>query len=579
MGDEALQSLPQLVVIGSSAGGIEALSTLVSTLPTPFPAPLGIAQHLDPSRPSHLGEILARRAPIPVVTVQQHEQLVPGTIYVVPSNYNIAVTDHDISLLPDGMGRPKPSIDLLLSSAAEVYGERLIAVILTGTGSDGTSGARAVKLAGGTVVVQNPNTAAFPGMPQALEPQTIDIVADLPRIGAILFDLLTGVAVPTQADAERELEPFLDMVREHTSIDFRSYKAPTILRRLQRRIIAVGTSDLAGYTRYLEQHPDEYQRLASSFLIKVTDFMRDPELFDMLRDRIIPDLIATSRERRRGQNGYELRFWSAGCATGEEAYSLAILVLEALGEQLSSFAVKIFATDLDGDAIAFARHGIYPAGALAHVPEDLAARYFTRSSRGYEVKKLVRSIVVFGEHDLGRRAPFPRIDMVLCRNVLIYFTRELQQRALQLFAFSLREGGYLVLGSTETVSPAPNFFAPELAKLKIYRRHGKERPTGPFHVQGYPPTSAFGASSGFSAQAMPSIPRGERHLQGRNERRSEVEAARELWQAQQESLQARTFKENLLLNMPIGVVVVDRRYTLTRLTARPAVCLAFIRWR
>jgi two-component system CheB/CheR fusion protein len=228
MSDESL--LPQLVVVGSSAGGIEALSTLVSTLPTPFPAPVVIAQHLDPSRPSHLGEILARRSPIPVVTVQQHEPLRPGTIYVVPSNYDIEVTDHDITLLPDGAGRPKPSIDLLLSSASEVYGERLVAVILTGTGSDGASGARSVKQAGGTVVVQNPNTAAFPGMPQALEPQIVDIVADLPRIGPILFDLLTGVAVPTQADAERELEPFLDVVREHTGIDFRSYKRPTILR-------------------------------------------------------------------------------------------------------------------------------------------------------------------------------------------------------------------------------------------------------------------------------------------------------------------------------------------------------------
>jgi two-component system CheB/CheR fusion protein len=469
---------------------------------------------------------------MPVVTVHEQELLQAGTVYVVPSNHHIEVTEHDISLLADGAGRPKPSVDLLLSSASEVYGEQLVAVILTGTGSDGAMGARAVKQAGGTVVIQNPSTAAYPGMPQAVEPITVDIVADLPRIGPILFDLLTGVAVPTRADGVRELEPFLDLVREHTGIDFRSYKTPTILRRLQRRIIAVGASDLAGYTKYLEGHPDEYQRLASSFLIKVTDFMRDQELFDILRTQVIPDVVAASRKR-----GNELRFWSAGCATGEEAYSLAILLLEALGSDLPNFTIKIFATDLDGDAVAFARHGLYPSNALAHMPDELVERYFTRTSKGYEVKKLVRSLVVFGEHDLGQRAPFPRIDMVLCRNVLIYFTRELQQNALQLFAFALREGGYLVLGKTETVSPGANFFVPELPQYRIYRRHGKERPIPPFQIQSH---------------ALPSAPRPER--------RPQRESTRELFQAQQESLQTRISKENLLLNLPIGVVVVDRRY-------------------
>ncbi len=528
-------ALPQLIVVGSSAGGIEALSTLVATLPTPFPAPLVIAQHLDPSRPSHLGAILTRRSRLPVITVHQHEPLQAGTVYVVPANYHIEVTDQDITLQLQGPGRPKPSIDLLLTSAAEVYGERLIAVILTGTGSDGAMGARAVKQAGGTVIIQNPGTAAYPGMPQAVEPHIVDIVADLPRIGPILCDLLTGMAVPTQADAESELAPFLDTVREHTGIDFSAYKTPTILRRLQRRIIAAGVTDLAGYAQYLQQHPDEYGRLASSFLIKVTDFMRDGELFDHLREQVIPDLVAASRT-----SGHELRLWSAGCATGQEAYSLAILVLEALGDTLPSFLIKIFATDLDSAAVAFARRGLYSPGTIAHLPEDLVARYFTRSDLGYEVKKQVRSLVVFGEHNLAERAPFPRINMVLCRNVLIYFTKELQQRALQLFAFALREGGYLVLGKTETVSPTSDFFALTLPKLKIYQRQGKARPTPPFPIQ---------------SLTLPVAPRTEPHSP-----RSPRDSTRELFHAQQESMQARLFKENLLLNLPIGVVVVDRRY-------------------
>lgn len=528
-------ALPQLVVIGSSAGGIEALSTLVATLPTPFPAPLIIAQHLDPSRPSHLGAILTRRCRLPIVTVHEHEPIQAGTIYVVPANQDIAVTEQDITIQPHGPGRPKPSIDLLLTSAAAVYGERLIAVILTGTGTDGAMGARAVKQAGGTIVIQNPVTAAYPGMPQAVEPHIVDIVADLPRIGPILFDLLTGVAVPAQADAESELAPFLDTVRDHTGMDFSAYKTPTILRRLQRRIIAAGVTDLPGYAQYLQQHPDEYGRLASSFLIKVTDFMRDGELFDHLREQVIPDLVAASRN-----SGHELRLWSAGCATGQEAYSLAILVLEALGDTLPSFLIKIFATDLDSAAVAFARRGLYSLGTIAHLPEDLVARYFTRSDGGYEVKKQVRSLVVFGEHNLAERAPFPRIDMVLCRNVLIYFTKDLQQRALQLFAFALREGGYLVLGKTETVSPASDFFTPTVPALKIYRRQGKARPTPPFPLHN--PT-------------LPAAPRAEPRGP-----RSPRDSTRELFHAQQESMQARLFKENLLLNLPVGVVVVDRRY-------------------
>jgi len=422
-----------------------------------------------------------------------------------------------------------------------VYGERLVAVILTGTGSDGAMGARAVKQAGGTVVIQNPGTAAYPGMPQAVEPQVVDIVADLPRISHILFDLLTGVAVPTQADAEGELEPFLEVVRENTGIDFRSYKTPTILRRLQRRIIAAGVNDLNGYMEYLKGNPDEYQRLTSSFLIKVTDFMRDQELFDMLRDRVIPDLVAVSRK-----NGKELRLWSAGCATGQEAYSLAILVLEALGDELHAFNIKIFATDLDNEAITFARHGLYAPGTLAHMSEELITRYFTRTSTGYEVKKKVRSLVVFGEHNLGDRAPFPRIDMVLCRNVLIYFNKELQQRALQLFTFALREGGYLVLGKTETVSPTSDFFTPEVPEHKIYCRQGIVRPMQIFPGQSQK-RRENNTSLGVSRVTRP----------GESQQRGPL---RELFTAQQESLQSRLSKENLLFNLPVGVVVVNRRY-------------------
>jgi two-component system, chemotaxis family, CheB/CheR fusion protein len=528
----------QLIVVGSSAGGIEALSTLVATLPASFGAPLVIAQHLDPTRPSHLGAILARRSQLPVVTVQQAEPLRPGTIYVVPSNRHVEISDHTITLLPDGIERPMPSVDLLLSSAALAFGEQLIAVILTGTGSDGSSGAQAVKGAGGIVMIQNPATAAYPGMPQSLDPQTVDIVADIERIGPLLLELLNGSPVPVRLEAEQALHGVLETVQLQSGVDFRGYKPATIMRRLQRRIVATETQDLGGYLSFLHAHPEKCTQLVSSFLIKVTEFMRDPELFAVLREQVLPELLAANRTRGGG-----LRIWSAGCATGEEAYSLAILVAELLGPELTQTEVKIFATDLDTEAIAVARRGIYPAESLARLGEGLVRRYFTLHSAGYEVTKQLRALVVFGEHDLGQRAPFPHIDLVLCRNVLIYFSTELQQRALQLFAFALRDGGYLVLGRTETITPLAMYFTPSHAQQKIYRRDGALRVPAPRLSRTAAPAPAH------RALAQP------------------VSAQRELNVARQALEQSRSARDSLLLTLPVGVVVVDARYDILEINS------------
>jgi PAS domain S-box-containing protein len=456
-----------LVVIGSSAGGIEALSTLVRSLPVAFLAPIVIAQHPDPTRTSHLAEILGRHTALQVRTVAERAPLEPGVILVVPTNRLVEISDRQVVVRPDGAHRPQPSVDLLFRSAARAFGERLIAVVLTGTGSVGAVGAREVTQAGGTVIIQNPDTAAFPGMPERLTPTTVDIVANLENIGSLLADLVSGAAMPALSEKDLTLAALLEELREQSGIDFGSYKTPTIMRRLQRRLVATGAENLPAYIRFLQIHPEEYQRLISSFLIKVTGFFRDPELFVYLREHVLPQLVADSRRR-----GNELRLWSAGCATGEEAYSLAIALAEVLGDDLERFGVRLFATDLDGEAVAFARRGIYPASALANLPADLVARYFAALDGEYEIKKRVRSLTVFGQHDLGRRAPFPRIDLVLCRNVLIYFTTELQKRALQLFAFSLRDGGYLILGKSESTSPLAELFGQEQPHLRVYQRHG-----------------------------------------------------------------------------------------------------------
>lgn len=533
MSETNILPFTHLVAIGSSAGGIEALSVVVSSLPSNFPAPIVIAQHLDPSRISHLGEILARRTSLTVRSVSDAgtHPLEPGTVYVVPSNRDVYLTDSNLELRPDG-AHPSPSVNLLFSSAADIYGDRLIAVILTGSGTDGATGARAVKKAGGTVIVQNPDTAAYPSMPLALAPTTVDIVANLDRIGPILCDLLAGIKVPMQPGEKKELDDFLYMIRQRLDIDFTIYKTPTILRRLQRRILATDTHNLKGYIDYLSEHPEEYQQIINAFLINVTDFFRDPDLYAYLRQQVLPDLISHAR-----RNDNELRIWSAGCATGEEAYSLAILVAEALGSELDQFNVRIFATDVDAEAVDFARRGVYPASALTGLSEELISRYFSQDDGQYLIRKRVRILTVFGQHDLGQRAPFPRIDMVLCRNVLIYFTPELQQRTLKVFAYSLRDGGYLVLGKAESAGSLGEYFATQDKIHKVYQRHG-ERILMPPARSGVPlpvPARRLGLQrvpSGLLSQGS----------------------------IEQDVHRKHTLNESFLLKLPVGIIMVDRRY-------------------
>jgi two-component system, chemotaxis family, CheB/CheR fusion protein len=540
-----VQAPRQLVVIGASAGGIDALSTLVSTLSSSFPAPIILAQHLDPSRSSHLEEILARRSTLPVRTVQDRQGLENGIVYVVQADRHVEITDHMVHVHADpGRARPAPSIDLLLASAAETFGEQLVAVILTGLGSDGADGARRVKERGGTVVIQNPQTATHPEMPLSLAPTTIDIVAELEAIGPLLNDLLAGTYAPVEPDDDRRLRALLEQVRARSGIDFSSYKEPTIRRRLQRRMLDTNSQTLEDYVRYLRRHPGEYDRLANSFLIKVTDFFRDADLFTHLREQILPTLIEEARSR-----GNELRLWSAGCATGEEAYSLAILASEMLGAELERFSVRIFATDLDGEAVAFARRGVYPSSALKNVPAELRDRYLSRLDSAWEVRKHVRGMVVFGQHDLGQRAPFPRIDLVLCRNVLIYFTPELQRRALQLFAFALREGGYLVLGKAESTSPLAEHFTLVQPRLKVFRRQGERVLIPPSRIRDAAPAAGAAPPSG-----RPVLAGMERELARVHARHMGVPSAGER-------------AEQVLLELPLGVVVVDGHYDIQLINA------------
>jgi two-component system CheB/CheR fusion protein len=456
-----------LVVTGSSAGGIEALSVILGALPADFRAPIVIAQHLDPAVPSSLAAILTKQTRMHVVAVDDSAPLAPGSVYVVPSDRHVEITDGSVRVSTDGsLKRPKPSIDLLFASAAEMFGDRLIAVVLTGMGSDGSNGARAVKSHGGTVIIEDPQTASFPSMPASLEPGMVDVVAALEDIGPELVRLVDeAIDLPDDLPILGEL---LDRVRAANGIDFSHYKLSTIKRRLARQMAVSGKKTIADYLAFLSTDQAELARLSSMFLIKVTEFYRDAPLFEKLRKDIVPELIDEARSR----GAHELRVWSAGCATGEEAYSIAILIAEALRESSHALNVRIFGTDIDDAAISFARRGVYPRESLASLAPDLVKRYFRLTDDGYEVVKSIRNMTVFGQHDLAQRAPFPRIDLALCRNVLIYFSKELQARTLQIFAFSLRNGGILALGKSETTNPLAEFFSVVDPTLRIFRRYG-----------------------------------------------------------------------------------------------------------
>jgi len=531
----------QLVVVGSSAGGIEALSTLLGGIKPDFPAPVVLAQHLDPARRSHLQTILQRKTEIPVVLVSDSTPLEPGTAYVVPANRHVVVSDGTVSVEGDHVGRPRPSVDLLLSTAAKSYGERLVAVILTGAGSDGAAGAVEVKQAGGTVVIQNPRTARYPSMPLALPPTVIDHVVDVERMPELLVGILRHAPIPTEREAaDKALSRIVDVVSRQGSVDFRPYKQSTLLRRIARRMMATHIGNMDEYASYLDGHPEEMGELATALLINVTEFFRDPEAFLFLRNAVLPQLV----ERGRA-HGRALRLWSAGCSTGEEAYSLVITLADLLGAELPEWNVKVFATDVDEQAIAFARRGLYPPNVLGGLPDGYRDRFFEPSDHGLRISKHLRQMVIFGMQDIGHGVPFPRIDLVVCRNLLIYFKPELQQEILDMFAYSLHPtGGYLFLGKAETARPSKATFDLLNKKYKVYRcvsgpAGGLRQPPVPLRV----------------AAVMP--PRG-------------APVAGETPPPSPEPMdiaQLKRFNELVLRSLPVGLIVIDRNYRM--ITSNP----------
>jgi two-component system CheB/CheR fusion protein len=453
-----------IVGIGASAGGLEALSELINHLPDRLEnTALIIAQHLSPTYKSMLVELLSRETQHPVLEVKDHQEVRAGHIYVTPPDNNITLHgDSFVLSKPSDSWGPKPSVNHFFESLASEKGGYAAGIILSGTGSDGARGVRAIYDAGGTTLVQLPQTAKYDGMPQAaIATGAVSATLRPHEMGRQLLLLLQQ---PSTLPQERNsFDQLLSLLAEKTGTDFTHYKVSTIFRRLEKRLSALEMNDVDSYLAYIDDHPEELDALFSTVLIGVTSFYRDPKAFEML-EGYLRELV------ERKKSGDTLRIWVAGCASGEEAYTIAMIVYDLLGERAENLDMQVFATDIDKRALNQARRGIYSIEQLHSLPEKYFERFFTEVPQGYEVSSTIRAKVLFSKHDVASNPPFLRVDLISCRNLLIYFDSHLQKHVIPVFHYSLNPNGYLFLGRSETIGVFSDLFSTADSKYKIFRR-------------------------------------------------------------------------------------------------------------
>jgi two-component system CheB/CheR fusion protein len=466
--DQPVTSTPVIVGIGASAGGIQALQAFFEEIPATTGAAFVVVMHLDPESQSELASILGMRTQMPVVQVAARERLYPNHVYVIPPNRRLELTDHQIMAVvfdqPRGQRAP---IDLFFRSLA-AHGDGF-AVVLTGAGSDGAIGVRAMKEAGGIILVQDPDEAEYQSMPRsAIATGSEDFVLPVRDLAMRLVDLIRnrdniGTLETLEFD-EEHLARMFALLRIRTGHDFSKYKRSTVLRRVARRIQVTRVANLKDYYDFLRDNLDEAQALVTDLLISVTTFFRDSEAFDAVKKHVLPHLFATNADRTD-----PIRVWIPGCATGEEAYSIAILLLEETARHDIHPPIQVFGSDLDGRALGTAREGRYPAAIEADVSEERLRRYFLHDGDHYRVRPELRDITLFANHSLLRDPPFSRIDLISCRNLLIYLDRELQQQVCATFHYALKPGGFLFLGSSEIVDNPPGLFRYVDRGARIYQ--------------------------------------------------------------------------------------------------------------
>ncbi len=466
-----------IVGIGASAGGLEALEHFLKEVPAHSGMAFVVIQHLDPDYKGMLPELLQRTTAMPVVQARSRQKVRPDSVYVIPPNRDLSILHDTLYLLdpvaPRGLRLP---IDFFLRSLADDRHENAVGVILSGMGSDGTLGLRAIKEAGGLVLAQDPASAKFDAMPRsAIDSGLVDIVGPAQELPRRIADTLgreplmypTGVPIKVETAAQKSaFDKICILLRERTGHDFSLYKKSTLYRRIERRMAIHQLERLSEYVRCLREIPIEADLLFRELLIGVTSFFRDPASWEYLRDVALPELLA------RYPAGKPLRAWVAGCSTGEEAFSLAIIFREALEHMKhpARYSLQIFATDLDPDAVDNARKSLYPANIAADVSAERLKRFFIDEGGSYRVGKEIREMVVFAPQNLIMDPPFTNLDILCCRNLLIYLGAELQKKLLPLFHYSLRPGGILMLGSAETIGSYHDLFAPIESKARLFRR-------------------------------------------------------------------------------------------------------------
>jgi two-component system CheB/CheR fusion protein len=463
-----------IVGLGASAGGLEALELFLQNVPMGSGMAFVIVQHMDPTHKGVMAELLQRATAMKVTQVKDRTRVQPGRVYVIPPNKDMSILHGVLHLLdpvaPRGLRLP---IDFFFRSLADDSEERSIGVILSGMGTDGTLGLKAIKGKAGVVFVQDPASAKFNGMPRsAVDAGLADVVAPVEALPGKIIAYLQHVPLIVRPGLVEEdnghsaFEKIVILLRSQTSHDFSLYKKSTVYRRIERRMGIHQIGQIATYVRFLQENPQELELLFKELLIGVTSFFRDPAAWEELKTQVIPALL---KDRPPSQ---ALRVWIPGCATGEEAYSLAIVFREVV-EQLKparNRTLQIFATDLDRDAIEKARAGVFPANIAADVSPERLNRFFVQLDHNYQVGKSIREMVIFAPQNVIMNPPFTKLDLVSCRNLLIYLTPELQKKLLPLFHHSLNPGGFLFLGNAETIGEFTNLFAPPGGQARLYRR-------------------------------------------------------------------------------------------------------------
>jgi two-component system, chemotaxis family, CheB/CheR fusion protein len=485
------------VGIGASAGGLEALRPFVANLPESANLTYIVAQHMSPDHRSMMVELLARATKLKVQPVKHNQAPKANTIHVVPANTDVTISGGKLRLsTPSNTIGPKPSINRLFISLADDCEEKSIGIVLSGTGSDGAHGIKAIKAAGGITIAQDPHSAKYDSMPvAAIRIGGADLVLPSAEAGAQLTSLISRISATINNDQD-ELPPstmrgIIRQITTHTGMDFTNYKEATLSRQIMRRMMAKQIPDIEEYGIYLKNNVQELKELASNFLICVTSFFRNPEAFNAVRKEL-QKVIA------KKQPGDNIRIWIPACATGEEVYSIAIFLMEDLANRMRDFRIQIFATDMNTDAIHTARAGVYPATALANVNDELIKKYFSVQNGVYVVNNKLKEIVLFARQDITQDPPFVRLDLVCCRNLLIYFKPELQEKVMKIFHYSLQDNGLLFLGNSESIGRSAALFSEADRKNKIYYKRNTISPLLGSFGRGRGMLSTFG--TGFKAK-------------------------------------------------------------------------------